>query len=107
MKNLIQAGLTIDHTPTAARASGAVTLIGTKIGVAAADVAANTPGVFYVEGVFKVPAKSTDTPAQGAALYWDNSARELTTTASGNTYAGYAYEAKASGVTSIAIKINE
>lgn len=106
MKNYVQAGLTIDHAPTAARASGAATLIGVKIGVAVNDVAANVSGVFRLEGVFTLPAKSTDTPAQGAALYWDDTNRELTTTVSTNKYAGFAYAAKASGETSMPIKIN-
>jgi predicted RecA/RadA family phage recombinase len=43
---------------------------------------------------------------QGAALYWDNTNSRLTTTASGNTYAGYAFAAAGNGVTTVNIKLN-
>jgi predicted RecA/RadA family phage recombinase len=58
------------------------------------------------EGVFTLAAKSADTPAVGAVLYWDATLSELTTTASSHNVAGYAYEAKASGVTTMKVKIN-
>lgn len=106
MKNFIAEGHTIDHAPAAARASGAATLIGTRIGVAAADVAISTPGVFYVRGVFTLPKLTTDAPAQGALLYWDNTNLRLTTTSAGNTLAGYAFAAAINGDTTVQCAIN-
>jgi predicted RecA/RadA family phage recombinase len=106
MKNFVTEGLTIDHAPAAARAAGAATLIGARIGVAANDVAISVSGVFYVKGVFTLPKLSTDTPAQGALLYWDNTNLRLTTTASGNTLAGYAYAAAGSGDATVQCAIN-
>jgi predicted RecA/RadA family phage recombinase len=106
MKNFIVEGLTIDHTPAAQRLSGAATLIGTRIGVAVGDVAANTQGVFRIKGVFTLPKLSTDVVAQGALLYWDNTNLRLTTTASGNTLAGYAYAAASGSVSTVQIDIN-
>lgn len=106
MKTGIVEGLTIEHAPAAARASDAATLIGTRLGVAVADVAANQVGVFRIEGVFELPKLSTDVVAQGALLYWDNTNLRLTTTASGNTLAGFAYAAAGSGVATVQIKIN-
>lgn len=106
MNNYIQPGKTIAHTPAAARASGAVTLIGTRIGVAVADVAISTEGLFSVEGVYTIAKLSTDVVAQGALLYWDNTNLRLTLTSAGNTLAGYAFAAAGSGATTVQIKIN-
>ena len=105
-KNYISSGELLDHTPTAARTSGQMVVIGTKVGICTGDIAANTAGVLAVEGIWTVNKLSTDTVAQGAALYWDNTNSRLTTTASGNTYAGYAAAAAGSGTTTVAININ-
>lgn len=107
MKNLVAPGQTIQHTPAAARAAGAATLIGTRIGVAVADVAISTEGTFAIKGVFTLPKLSTDVVAQGAVLYWDNTNLRLTVTSAGNTLCGWAYEAAGSGVASVACVINE
>lgn len=106
MKNAVSSGNVIPHTPTAAVSSGAVVLIGTKIGVAVADIAANATGSLQVVGEFQVAKLSTDAVAQGAALYWDNTSKRLTTTASGNTYAGFATQAAGAGTSVVNIKIN-
>lgn len=106
MKNGIEEGRTIDHAPTAQRLAGAATLIGVRLGVAANDVAANVQGVFYVKGVAELPKLSTDVVAQGVALYWDDTNRRLTVTASGNTLAGYAYAAAGNGATTVRIALN-
>lgn len=106
MKNFVVQGITIDHAPAAARASGAATLIGTRIGVAKDDVAANATGVFLVQGVFTLPKLTTDAPAQGAALYWDNTNLRLTTTSAGNTLAGFAFAAAVNGDTTVQCAIN-
>ena len=106
MKNFVQEGNVIDHVATATRASGAVVLMGTKIGVCVGDIANGATGVVRVEGVFTIAKLSTDVVAQGAALYWDNTNSRLTVTASGNTYAGYATAAAGNGATTVNIKIN-
>ncbi len=102
----IQDGNHINHTPGSAVTSGQVVLVGTKIGVAIADIAANDTGALRVVGVFSLTKLSTDNVTKGAALYWDNANSRLTTTASGNTYAGWATEAAGSGVATVNIKIN-
>lgn len=103
----IAEGRTIDHAPTAQRLSGAGTLIGTRIGIAVDDVAANATGVFYIKGVFELNKLTADVVTQGAALYWDNTNLRLTTTASGNTYAGWAYAAASGSVSTVQIVLND
>lgn len=106
MNTFKQIGDHMDHTPGAAVANSAVVLVGTKIGVAIAAIAANTPGTLRVTGVAALPKKAGDTPAQGAAVYWDNTAKYITTTVGSNTYAGYAFAAALSGDATVDVKLN-
>jgi len=106
MKNYINEGTTLKYTASANITSGTAVLVGTKIGVAVADIANGATGILMMDGVFELPKASSDTVAQGAALYWDNSNKQLTTSSSGNTYAGYAVEAAANGTTKVKIRIN-
>jgi predicted RecA/RadA family phage recombinase len=106
MKNFIQDGQHLDYASTAAVVSGQAILIGTKIGVAMKDYAANELGIYRVTGVIELPKKAADAPAVGAALYWDNTNKYLTVTASGNTYAGWAFAAAAGAAATVVTKIN-
>lgn len=106
MKNAISTGSVIPYTASSAVSSGQVVLIGTKVGVAIADIASGATGSVQMTGEFLVTKLSTDVVAQGVALYWDNTNKRLTTTASGNTYAGYATQAAGNGVATVQININ-
>jgi predicted RecA/RadA family phage recombinase len=107
MNRFIAEGHHMNYTPGAAVLSGVMVLVGTKVGVAIADIAANTTGALRMTGVINYTKLTTDVVAQGAALYWDNTSKRLTTTASGNTYAGYAFAAATGTDTSVDIKIND
>lgn len=106
MKNAVSTGAVLAYTPTVAVSSGTMVLIGTKVGVAIADIAANATGSLQVAGEFNYAKLSTDAVTQGAALYWDNTNKRLTTTASGNTYAGFATAAAGAGTATVTVKIN-
>lgn len=106
MKNFIQPGDVLDHTPAGAVASGAVVVIGARIGVALANIAAGEPGALRVKGVVELAKLGTDVVAQGALLYWDDANDRLTTTASGNTLAGYAAKAAGNGATTVWLHLN-
>jgi predicted RecA/RadA family phage recombinase len=105
-KNYVQDGDVLNYTAAAAIASGAVVLIGTRIGIALGDIAIGAVGTLAVTGVWQIAKLSTDVVAQGADLYWDAANSRLTTTASGNTKAGFAAAASGNGVTVVSIKIN-
>ena len=69
----VQTGHSIDYTPGADVASGAVVVQGDLVGVAKLDIKANTLGALAVDGVFDFP-KATGTGkaiTAGATLYWD------------------------------------
>lgn len=106
MKNAVSHGNVLSYTAAAAVASGAMVLIGTRVGVAIADIALGATGAVQVVGEFTISKLSTDVVAQGALLYWDNTNKRLTTTASGNTLAGFATAASGSGTGTVNIKIN-
>lgn len=106
MKNYVQDGKTITHTPTAAVASGGAVLITALLAVAVAAVAANEAGEFTTEGVYELPKAAADVVAVGAQLYWDDTAKEFTTTATDNTPAGKAWAAAGNGDATVMVKIN-
>lgn len=87
-------------------ATGTPIVVGTRVGVALATIANGAIGPVAMSGVHTLAKLSTDVVAQGALLYWDNTNKRLTTTASGNTLAGYAFTGAASGVTSADVKLN-
>jgi len=102
----VQLGDVIDHTPGANVANGKMVVIGVRVGIALAAIAANTTGPLAVAGMFTYAKLSTDVVAQGALLYYDSANDRLTTTASGNTLAGYAAAAAGNGATTVAVKLN-
>lgn len=67
----VQKGEIIDYTPGAAVASNAVVVLGILLGVAVADIAANTTGALAIEGVFDLPKKATVAITAGAKLTYN------------------------------------
>lgn len=106
MKNFVQEGDKILFTAGATTASGAGVKVGVRFGVATADIANGVVGVVAMEGVYTIPKLGTDVVAQGALLYWDDTNKRLTTTASTHITAGYAFAAAGNGVTTVDIAIN-
>lgn len=106
--NYLMSGDVIDYTngSGSAIASGAPVLVGARLGISLAAIPDGSTGSVRMRGVFTVAKLSSDTPAQGALLYWDNTNKRLTTTSSGNTLAGYAAKAAGSGATTVEISIN-
>lgn len=97
----------MDYTAGATITSGSGVLVGKRLGIATTDMVNGTKGSLAMEGVFNLPKLSTDVVAQGDLLYWDDTNKRLTTTATANTQAGFAFAAAGNGVTTVDIKINE
>lgn len=94
----VHSGLSIDHTPSAAVTAGDVVVQGKLVGIAKVDIAAAEKGALCVTGVFDAPKDNSNITAVGTALYWDADGNPvdgtagtgcLTTTATGNTFAGW------------------
>ena len=104
----VKNGLTMDYqNPSASDPIPYLTpvVVGELVGVALTDIAPKEEGSLAVEGVFRLPAKTGEAFAVGQQLYWDPSAKQLTTTASSLKKIGYAFAAKASEGTSAAVKL--
>lgn len=102
-----QRGETIDYTASAAVAAGDVVNLATRIGVAAADIAAGETGAVHVTGVFEMP-KAAETITVGQALYWVEASRNLSTAAGSspaNIPAGWAVAAADSDAATVLVKL--
>lgn len=95
MKNYVQDGVNITVAAPAAVTSGAGVLVGTLFGVASTDAAESAQVVIVTTGVFELPKTSAQAWTVGAALYWDNTNKVVTTASSGNTLIGKAVAAAA------------
>ena len=99
-----QKGEVLDYTASAAVENGEVVSLGTRIGVAGEDIAAGETGHLHVVGVFEME-KAAGAVTMGAALYYDATAKKITTTATSNTPAGYAAAPAASGDETVLVKL--
>lgn len=105
MINAISDGNTIPVTgPTGGVAAGGGVLVGAVLAVAKSAIAESAVGVGCLTGVYTLP-KATGAVTQGAIAYWNNTNKNVTTTASGNTAIGHFYEAAVSGATSVAVRL--
>jgi predicted RecA/RadA family phage recombinase len=84
----IQDGLSIDHTPGSAVASGQVVVQGELVGVAKRPIAANEPGSLALVGVFDFAKEAGGgvTFAVGALAYWDAVNKLAVTDGGGGAY---------------------
>lgn len=99
-------GRVMDYAAAANIASGAILVIGTKVGVALTDIASGTTGSVQMAGVFEVSKLSTDVMAPGALVYWDAGNARLTTTVASNVLAGYVFAAAGNGTPVVQIVLN-
>lgn len=102
----LQDGHSIDYTPGSDVAAGDVVVLGSLVGIATRSIPANTMGALAISGVFRIAKLSTDVVTAGAVLYWDNTNKRVTLTASGNTRIGLAVAASPSGQATADVLIN-
>lgn len=89
MKNFVQPGDAIDFVaPSGGVVGGAGFLLGVLFGVVRHSAAQGVQSILDTRGVFTLPKAATQTPAPGAALYWDDSAKNVTTTVGSNVKIG-------------------
>lgn len=89
MKNNTQDGDVLTMVaPSGGVVGGNGYLIGSLFGVAVASIAVGLDFELATRGVFTLPKAATITPGAGVKLYWDDTNKNVTTTASGNTLIG-------------------
>lgn len=97
MKNFVQHGSTLSVLAPYAVASGAGVLIGSLFGIACGDAADGAEVEIQTDGVFDLPKATGAAWTVGQRLYWDDTAKNLTGTASTNKLVAIAVQAAASG----------
>lgn len=109
MKTFIQPGDAIDFiAPVGGVVGGAGFLLGAIFGVVRHTAAAGEKSILDLEGVFTLPKTAANTPAPGAKLYWDDTAKSVTTTVGSNVIAGVhaGLVAAAGGDATIPVRLN-
>ena len=108
MKNYVEEGCALNITVSGAPVvSGQVVQVGDIVGIATTDGAIGDLVAISTDGVYRLKKKTTDVIAQGVTVYWDNTAKEVTVTASTNKIAGKAWTAQANGDTTVDIRLSE
>lgn len=107
MQNYHAPGGTWPFTAGAAYSAGDPVLLGTTgngvVGIVCNDVANGGAGQAQVEGVFLVSKDTGQTWTQGERIYFDGT--NFNTTATGTTFAGFAYAAAGSADTTGYLKL--
>lgn len=106
MASYVQDDDLIDYTPSAAVAAGDVVVLADLFCVAPRAIAANALGAVAVEGVWSCPKAGSLAISQGAIVYWDATAGNVTTTATNNKRAGKAAKAALAADTAVQVLIN-
>lgn len=88
MKNYVQEGDSLPIFAPYAVSSGGGALIGSVFGVAATDLASGEEGTFHLEGVFVLPKATGAAASLYAKAYWNDTNKNVTASASGNTHIG-------------------
>ena len=104
MKNYIQKGDVITVTASADITGGSMVKVGDLIGIAVTDIANGAKGEVKLTGVFEV-GKESDDIAIGAKLYYKAATGTVTTTATSNTFAGYAFAAAGTAAATVQLKL--
>lgn len=97
MKNYVQDGDVLTVPAPADVLSGAGVLVGSLFGVACGNAASGADVEIQTEGVFELPKATGAAWTVGQRLYWDDTAKNLTGTASTNKLVAVAVVAAASG----------
>lgn len=96
MKGYVQDGDTIGLIAPYDVAAGGGMLVGAIFAIAVAAALSGAPVQGRRRGVIDVPKATGQAWTQGVKIYWDNTAKNLTTTSSGNTLVGAAAQAQQS-----------
>jgi predicted RecA/RadA family phage recombinase len=96
MKTYVSEGEVLTLTaPSGGVVTGTAYLIGSLVVVATRTVAQALPFEGLITGVVTHAKVSAQAWTEGVKIYWDNSAKDFTTTSGGNTLVGVAAEAAA------------
>lgn len=105
MQNKVQDGWCIDCTAAEDVNGGGLIVLGGMVAVAFTNIPKGETGACEATGVFELPNVAGTAIKQGDKVY-AKAEGSITTTATGNTYAGVAWEAAAANAPTVLVKIN-
>ena len=105
-KNYVQSGVNLTLPAPANVLSGEGVLVGTLFGVAAESALSAENFDLVTLGVFELPKVSALAISIGDKLYWDNTAKLVNKTATGNTLIGAAVTTAANPSGSVNVRLN-
>lgn len=106
MKTFIQPGDSLTVTAPYAVTSGQGVLVGALFGIAAYDAALGATVEIQTQGVFDISKQPALAITAGARVFWDDTNRRLTTTATGNYQVGIATAAALAADTTVRAWLN-
>ena len=106
MKTFVMEGRTITLVAPYNVLSGGGLQVGSIVGIAATDALSGADVETLLEGLFTVTKATGAAWTQGVLVYWDNTAKNFTTTVSTNKLAGVATAAALSGDTVGNVRLN-
>jgi predicted RecA/RadA family phage recombinase len=107
MKNYVQPGEVLEFTaPAGGVTSGQGYIIGDTFVVATITAAAAAKFNGMIIGVFELAKTPADVIAEGVRIFWDNTAKQATVTATANRLIGHAAEARGATTTSVKVRLN-
>lgn len=106
MKNFIQNGSIVTLIAPSNLISGQGVLVGAIFGVATNDALQGAPVEAIRAGIFSLGAVTADTLATGDKVYWDNTAKRITKTATNNVLVGAAVASKSGTETSATVLLD-
>jgi predicted RecA/RadA family phage recombinase len=106
MKNYVQPGNVATVAAPYDVASGAGLKVGALFGVATVAALSGQALEAQLAGVFDLAKATGQAWSVGDKLYWDDTNKNCTTTASGNTLIGVALAAAVSGATTGRVRLN-
>lgn len=107
MNNYVQHGSTLTHVVAGAPVvSGQALLVGSLFGICSTAQAVGEEVELALVGVYTLPKTVTDTPSAFALAYWDDTAKEVTTTSTDNTLIGVFAKAAGNGDTVAQVRLN-
>jgi hypothetical protein len=86
--------------------TGQGVLVGALFGVVAVDALSSASAEVAVNGVFDITKEAPLVIAVGARVFWDNTNKRVTTTATGNVAIGHAVVAAASAETTARVRLS-
>ncbi len=100
----IHDGKSIDFLSETAVPAGTIVALGDLLGIAKLDLQAGRLGALHVVGVYDV-VKGDAAITLGAKVYWDATAKQAVTTATGNKLLGIAVLAATAEDTTVRVRI--